>query len=96
MTEHMTTEAQTQEIPRVPTDVLAVAEAEAVTEAEAAVADAGAAAVDPEAREARTESVHEMYEAGLAKLHALHDRWAAAVAEIREAQPSGEPQRAAA
>jgi hypothetical protein len=27
-----------------------------------------------------------LYEAGLTKLHTLHERWAAAVAEIREAQ----------
>ena len=83
MTSHMTTDPQTQAISRVPAAALAVADAE--------VAAPGSGAED-----ARTESVQEMYEAGMAKLEALHDRWAAAVAEIREAQPSGEPQQAAA
>jgi hypothetical protein len=34
----------------------------------------------------REESVQQLYEAGLAKLHALHGRWAAALAEVREAE----------
>ena len=84
MTSHMTTDAQTQAISRLPAAVLAVADGEV------------AVASESEAQDARTESVQEMYEAGLAKLDALHDRWAAAVAEIREAQPPGEPQEAAA
>ena len=83
MTGHMTTDAQTQEIPRVPTPVLAVADAEV-------------AAPEPEAEDDRTESVQEIYEAGLAKLDALHDRWAAAVAELHGAQASAEPRKAAA
>jgi hypothetical protein len=33
----------------------------------------------------REESVQHLYEAGLAKLDALHNRWAAAVKEMREA-----------
>jgi hypothetical protein len=39
-------------------------------------------------------SIQEMYEAGLAKLDALHDRWAAAMADIREV--TGGPGQAAA
>lgn len=84
MTSHMTNDAQTQGMPRVPTGVLAAADAKVAVAPESAAEDV------------RAESVQEMYEAGLAKLDALHDRWAAAVAEIREAQPSGEPQQAAA
>ena len=87
MTSHMTTDAQTQAISRPPAPVLAVAEA---------VIAAEVAAPESAADDAQTESVQQMYEAGLARLHALHDRWAAAVAEIRGAQPSGEPRKAAA
>ncbi len=123
MTGHMTTDAQTQAIPRVPTAVLAVADAEVAApdpdaevaapdpdaevaapdpDAEVAAPDPDAevaapdpetedAAPDPETEDARTESIQEMYEAGLVKLDALHERWMAAVAKIREAQTSGEP-----
>jgi hypothetical protein len=83
MTTHMTTDAQTQAIPRVPTPVVAVHEHEI-------------AASDLETDVARTESLQEMYEAGLANLEVLHDRWAAAMAELREAQPSGGRGEAAA
>ena len=83
MTVHMTTDAQTQAISRLPA-------------AELAVADAEVAAATSEADDARTESVREMYEAGLAKLDALHDRWATAVAEIRGAQPGGDRRETAA
>ncbi len=79
------TAAQTQAILRVPTPVVAV------REPEVAASDLDEGEVAP-----RTESVQELYEAGLAKLEALHDRWTAAMAEIREAQPSGEPQQVAA
>ena len=79
----MPIDAQTQAIPRVPTPVVAVRDPEA-------------AASQPEAEVARTESVQHMYEDGLAKLEALHDRWTAAVAEIREAQSTSEPEDAAA
>ncbi len=96
MTGHMTTDAQTQAIPRVPTAVLAVADAEVAApdpDAEVAAPDPETedAAPDPETEDARTESIQEMYEAGLVKLDALHERWMAAVAKIREAQTSGEP-----
>jgi hypothetical protein len=37
-----------------------------------------------------------MYEAALSKMKALHDCWAAAMADIREVQPSGETGEAAA
>jgi hypothetical protein len=79
----MPTDAQTQAIPRVPTPVVAVPDPEA-------------AASKPEAEVARTESVQHMYEDGLANLEALHHRWTAAVAEIREAQITSEPEHAAA
>ena len=85
----MTTDAPTQAIPRVPTAVFAI------HEPEVAAPDPEVEA-EPEAEVARTETVQEMYEAGLAKLDALHDRWAAAMAELREAQASGEPGEAAA
>jgi hypothetical protein len=72
MTPTMSTGAQTLAIPRVPSPVVAGA-------------DTGVAA--PERVDvASEESVQYLYEAGLAKLHALHDRWAAAVTEVREAQ----------
>jgi hypothetical protein len=79
----MTDEAQTEAIPRVPTALATAGEPEV-------------AQPDTEAADARTECVQEMYEAGLAKLNALHDRWGAAVAEIREAQAGNEPDVAAA
>jgi len=82
MTTRMTPDAQTQAIPRVPTTVVAVRDSEV--------------APDPEAEDARTEWVQEMYEAALAKLDALHEPWAAAMAEILGAQESGEPGKAAA
>ena len=83
MTTHMTADAQTQAMPHVPTTVVAVPDAEIP-------------APDPEDHEARTDWAQEMYEAGLVKLNTLHDHWAAAVAEIREAQASSEPGEAAA
>ena len=43
----------------------------------------------------RQESVQHMYEAGLEKLDALHDRWTAAMAKLREAQ-ADEPGEVAA
>jgi hypothetical protein len=79
----MPTDTQTQAMHAVPTTVVAVREAEAP-------------APDAQAENARPECVQEMYEAGVAKLNALHDRWAAAVAEIREAKTSSEPAEGAA
>jgi hypothetical protein len=74
----VSTGAQTQAIPRVPTvDVGAISEAGPPEPAE----------------DACEESVEQLYEAGLAKLHTLHERWRAAV---REAQAIEEPGQAAA
>jgi hypothetical protein len=67
----MSTGAETQAIPRVPT-----ADAGALGEVAPSELVAGS----------RDDSVQQLYEAGLTKLHTLHERWAAAVAEIREAQ----------
>lgn len=88
MSTHMTTDVQTQAIPRVPTTVVAVPDPEA--------ADSDPEAPDSDSEHAETESVQKMYEAALTKLAALHDRWAAAMTEIREARTSGEPEAAAA
>ncbi len=89
MTTHMTADAQTQAMPHVPTTVVAVRDAEVPT-------PDPDPDPDPEDNEARTDWAQEMYEAGLAKLNTLHDHWAAAVAEIREAQASCEAGEAAA
>jgi hypothetical protein len=142
MTTSMSTDGQTQAIPRVSAELLPVPGAQVATappdpaiaapgpqprvaaaegdadiasaepnpsakaEAEAAAAepDAEVAAAGPDAdvapepkvEVARTESVQEMYEAGLANLEALYARWAAAMAELRVAQASDEPGEAAA
>jgi hypothetical protein len=88
MSTHMTTDVQTQAIPRLPTTAVAVPDPEA--------ADSDPMAPDSDSEHAETESVQKMYEAALTKLAALHDRWAAAMTEIREAQTSGEPEAAAA
>ncbi len=110
MTTHVSIDAQTQAIPRVPAAVVAVTDARvAAPGGDAKVAAAGpdteAAAPAPEAEVAAPEhsteivseeSVEHIYEAGLAKLAALHDRWAAAMAEIRQAPSRGEPGEAAA
>jgi len=60
-------------MPTVPTTVVEVREAEV-------------RGPDPGPAAARTDWAQEMYEAGMAKLDALRDRWAAAVAEIRDAR----------
>ena len=73
MKRSVSTGAQTQAIPRVPSPVVAGV-------------DTGVAAPEPVEAAYEEESVQYLYEAGLAKLHALHDRWAAAVTEVREAQ----------
>ena len=107
----MSTDGQTQAIPRVPAAVAAVTDARANPapggEAEVAAAeptretaapapDAEVATPGPSTEIAREVSVERIYEAGLAKLEALHDRWAAAMAEVRQAPASGEPGEAAA
>ncbi len=58
--------------------------------------EAEVAAPGPGTEVACEVSVEHIYEAGLAKLEALHDRWAAAMAEIRQAPASREPGAAAA
>ncbi len=119
MTTHVSIDAQTQAIPRVPAAVVAVTDARVAapggdakvaaagpdTEATAPAPEAEVAVPEPEAEVAATEpsteiaceeSVEHMYEAGLAKLAALHDRWAAAMAEIRQTPARGERGKAAA
>ena len=126
MRTHVTSDAQTQSIPRVPATVAAVTDTRVaapggdadvtapapVAEVAATAAGTGATAPAPEAevavpeRESEaaaasteiacTDSVQHMYEVGLAKLEALHGRWAAATAEIREAAARHEPGAAAA
>ncbi len=115
----VSTDAQTQSIPRIPAAVVAVADARVAapapsaeiasagpdTEAAAPAPDAELAGPGPEAEatapEASSEipceeSVEHIYEAGRAKLAVLHDRWVAAMAEIRQAPANGEPEEAAA
>ena len=83
MTTYVSTDTKTQALPRVPTAVVAVSE-----EAEAV------APVPVEAMQ--EESVQHLYEAGMAKLDALHDRWVAGTADIRDAQAMNAPEPAAA
>ena len=108
---HVSIEAQTAAIPRVPAAVTAVTDArtnpapggdarvttaEPTTEAAAPAPDAEVAALEPSTEIAREVSVEDIYEAGLAKLEALHHRWAAAMAEVRQSSASGELGQAAA
>jgi hypothetical protein len=109
----MSTDAQTQSIPRLPAAVAAVTDARVAApappaEVAAAGPDTEAAAPAPDAElavpedaaEVATpelsteipceESVEHIYGASLVKLEALHDRWAAAMAEIRQTPASGE------
>ena len=83
----MSTDPQTQAIPRVAAAAVAVTNARVAGPAP----DAEAAASAPGGEIASEESVEEMYEAARARLEALHDRWATAMAEIREAQASSQP-----
>ena len=111
MRTHVSTDAETQAIPRVPAAVAAVTDAQVVpapggdaevaiaesaAQATAPVPDAEVAAPEPSTEIAREVSVEHIYEAGLAKLEALHDDWAAVMAESRQAPASGEPAEAAA
>ncbi len=93
----MSVDSQTDAIPLVPVTALAVAVPHVNVdgpEPEAEVADASVedSAADfceeVSAREADAdatgeESVQTMYQAGLATLGALHERWTAAIAELR-------------
>jgi hypothetical protein len=58
--------------------------------------DAEVAAAGPEAEVAGEEPVQLVYEAAMARLNALHDGWAAAMVELREAQVDSGPGEAAA
>ena len=88
MTTHVSTDASTQAIPRVPAAVVALADA--------AAPEPHGDVPSEQSAEASAPSVQEMYEAGLLKLAALHGRWAAAIAELREEQVMDEPGEAAA
>ncbi len=110
----MSTEAQTQAIPRVPVAVACVtgarapapggdakvAAAEPATEAAAPPPmpepDVDVADFGPSTEIACEVSVEDIYEAGLASLEALHERWSAAMAEVCQAPASGELAEAAA
>jgi hypothetical protein len=107
MTTHVSTDAQTQTIHGVPAAVVPVTDARVATPApdtEAAAPDTDVV-VPPDAQVvapehsteiACEESVEHIYKTGLAKLEALHDRWGAAMAEIRQAPASDEPGELAA
>ena len=82
MTTYVITDTQTQALPRVPGAVVAASEADATTPVPG--------------EDMQEKSVQHLYEAGLAKLDALHDRWVAATAEIRDAQAINAPEQAAA
>ncbi len=91
MTTTMSIDTRTQAIPR------AAAADFAVTNARVAGPQPDAAAASaPDGTIVGEESVEQMYEAGRARLAALHDRWATAMAEIRESQASSEPGATAA
>jgi hypothetical protein len=113
----VSTDAQTQAIPRVPVAAVThagVAALQGDVEVEAAepATEADAPAPDPEVTVSELDaevaasgagseigcevSVERIYEAGIAKLEALNERWAAAMAEVRQAPASGEPGAAAA
>jgi hypothetical protein len=111
MTTLVSTDAPTHTIPGVQAAVVPVTNARVATssgrdagaaapalDTEVAVPDPDAQVVAPEhsTEIACEESVEYTYRTGLAKLEALHDRWAAAMAEIRQAPASGEPGEAAA
>ena len=101
MTSLVSTDSHTQAIPRVPAGVVAVTDARVAapgrdTEAAAPAPDARVVAPEHSTEIACEQSVDHIYKTGLAKLEALHDRWAAAMAEIRQAPASGKPGEAAA
>ena len=82
MTTYVSTDTQMQAPPLLPAAVVAVSEANAVTPVPV--------------EDMQEKSVQHLYEAGLAKLDALHDRWVAGIAEIRDAQAMNAPEQAAA
>ncbi|HLM07871.1 MAG TPA: hypothetical protein VK402_22060 [Blastococcus sp.] len=127
MTTHVSTDAQTQAIPRVPAAamprvsaaVIAAPDAETgaptpdaetaapgrdtemaapqpAAENAASAPGAEVAAAGSDAEEAGEEPVQQVYEAAMARLNALHDRWAAAIVELCEAKVDTELGEAAA
>jgi hypothetical protein len=109
ITTHVSTDAQTQAMPRVSAAVIAAPDAEIPTPtpgaettapgrdteiaapqpaAENAASAPGAevAAAGSDAEGAGEVPVQQVYEAAMARLNALHDSWAAAMVELREAQ----------
>jgi hypothetical protein len=112
----VSTDAQTQAIPRVSAAVIAAAEAQIAAsrpdvETAAPGRDSGIAGPQPAAETAASapgaqvavaasdaegageEPVQQVFEAAMARLNALHDRWAAA---LREAQVDSELKEVAA
>jgi hypothetical protein len=75
ITAHVSTDSRTQELSHLPPVIFAVDDDEA---------DVGADTPRP-IQVTGEESAQRMYEAGLAKLAALHDGWAAAIAELGKA-----------
>jgi hypothetical protein len=105
MTTHVSNDPQTQAIPRVPAAGVALTDPQVAALGRdgklcAAGPDTETAALgpapEPDAEIAGEKSVEHLYTTGLAKLEALHDRWAVAMAEIRKAPASDDPAEAAA
>jgi hypothetical protein len=118
ITTHVSTDAQTQAIPRVPAAAMprvsaaVIAAPDTETAARAPdtemaapqpAAENAASAPDAEVAAARSDAdvageapVQQVYEAAMAKLNALHDSWAAAMVDLRDAQVDSGPGEAAA
>ena len=105
----VSTDAQTQAIPRVPVADAAVARivpalggdakvaaAEGAAETASSAPDADVTVPEPDAEVACEVSVEDIYEAGLSKLEALHGHWSAAMAEFRQVPARGDLGKAAA
>lgn len=109
MTTRMSTDGQTQSIPRVSTMVMLAVPAATIaaprTEVDAPEPEADNAVPVPapetatpgrEPAVAGEEPVESIYEAAMARLNTWHDGWAAATAELREARTDSAPGEAAA
>jgi hypothetical protein len=114
----VSTDAQTQAIPRVPAAAMPRVSAAVIAAPDAETAapgrDTQIAALQPAADSAASaphsevaaagsdaevvgeEPVEQVYEAAMARLNAVHDSWAAAMVEYREAQVDSGPGEAAA
>ena len=106
----MSTDAQTQSIPRVSAEVIAAPDTRTAAPAPdtepaaprpaaenaASPPDAEVAAAGSYAEVAGQAPVQQVYEAAMARLNALHDSWAAAVVGLRDAQVDNGPGEAAA